>query len=80
MRAFHGHEERRRWRATSLPVGGAIVLMHRPGTGARAIHAGTYLALDGGGVLHVDDPHGVVFDTPLDLGLRNWACEYYVPS
>ncbi len=79
VRAFHDHPERERWRQVERPAHGAVVLMHRPGAHARAIHAGVYLDLDGGGVLHVDDPHGVTFDDTLSLNLRNWRCEFYEP-
>lgn len=79
VKAFHGHEERARWREIGSPVHGAIVLMHRPGTHARAIHAGVFLDLDGGGILHADEEAGVTFDDPLAQSLRNWRCEYFVP-
>lgn len=79
VRAFHGHEERARWQQVPMPVHGAIVLMHRPGSHARAIHAGVYLDLDGGGVLHADEEAGVTFDDPASLNLRNWRSEFYVP-
>lgn len=79
VRAFHSHPERERWQQSSLPRDGAIALMYRPGAHARAIHAGVYLDLDCGGVLHVDDPHGVVFDGMLDLNVRNWRAEFYQP-
>jgi hypothetical protein len=62
---------------------GAVVFMTRRGHGPSraAIHAGTYLALDGGGVLHTDDPHGVVFETLAELSARNWAdLSFYVPT
>jgi hypothetical protein len=37
-------------------------------------HAGVYLNLDGGGVLHMDDQHGVVFDSLFELPrIRTWA-------
>lgn len=79
VRAFHGHPERRNWEEIRIPAHGAIVLMHRPGAHARAIHAGTYLDLDLGGVFHTDEEHGVTFDALLDLQLRNWRCEFYLP-
>lgn len=79
VRAFHNHPERERWYQVTTPVDGAIVLMHRPGTHARAIHSGVYLDLDNGGVLHTDTDHGVTFDAMFDIALRNWHVEYYVP-
>ncbi|TXN23985.1 glycoside hydrolase [Methylobacterium sp. WL9] len=80
VKAFHAHPERKRWRQTPAPAHGAIVLMHRPGSHARAIHAGVYLDLDGGGVLHADEDAGVTFDDPASLNLRNWRTEFYVPA
>lgn len=79
VQAFHGHAERRNWRQTARPEHGAIVLMHKPGAHARAIHAGIYLALDGGGVFHTDTDHGVTFDGLFELSVRNWRAEFYVP-
>lgn len=79
-RAFRDHPERKNWRETGAPVHGAVVLMHRPGSTARAIHSGTYLALEGGGVLHTDAEHGVTFDSLFELTrVRNWRLEYHVP-
>ena len=78
-RMFRDHPEQRRWREVSVPEHGAIALMHRGGGHARAIHAGVFLDLDGGGVLHVDEPHGVTFDGHLDLVLRNWTSAYFLP-
>lgn len=53
--------------------------MHKPSAHARAIHAGTYLALDLGGVFHTDADHGVTFDSLFELAVRNWRAEFYVP-
>lgn len=80
VRAFHRHPERQRWSQATMPVHGAIVLMHRPGSGARAVHAGTYLNIETGGVFHTDEDHGVTFDTTFELNLRNWRCEFYIPG
>lgn len=77
-RAFKQNEERARWRQIASPVNGAIVLMSRPGR-ITAVHCGTYLDLDGGGIFHTDEDHGVQFDSVLDVALRNWVPEYFVP-
>lgn len=62
-RLFNGHPERKRWQAIERPVHGAVALMVRRGARIDFFeHAGVYFDLDGGGLLHVDDPHGVVFD------------------
>lgn len=66
------------WRRAPAPVHGAVALMSSgmmPNS-----HAGVFLALDGGGVLHVDDPHGCVFDGPLELTLRGWSAAYFIPA
>ena len=63
------------YREIGGPQHGAIVFMTRKGNGPSraACHAGVYLDLDGGGVLHTDAPHGVVFETLIELQARNWA-------
>lgn len=62
---------------------GAVVFMTRHGhdLAQAACHAGVWLALDGGGVLHTDDPHGVVFDSLPELAARNWGeLGFFVPT
>lgn len=71
------------WREASQPEHGAVVFLTRKGHGPSraAVHAGTWLALDGGGLLHTDDPHGVAFETLPELSARNWADpSFYVPE
>lgn len=71
------------WRQVDAPAHGAVVFMTRNGheVARAACHAGVYLDLDGGGVLHTDAPHGVVFETILELSARNWAdLSFYLPS
>jgi hypothetical protein len=78
-----GRDEARDWRQAEGPEHGAVVFMTRRGHGPSraAIHCGTYLAVDGGGVLHTDEEHGVVFDSLLELSARNWASlSFYVPA
>ncbi|CAN7337246.1 glycoside hydrolase [Bosea sp. LjRoot90] len=70
------------WREVGRPAHGAVVFLTRKGHGVSraACHAGTFLALDGGGVLHTDAPHGVVFESLLELKARNWAePSFYLP-
>ena len=78
---FAEHAERARWREVDDPQHGAIVLMHRAGAPRDAlIHAGVYLALDGGGILHCDAPQGVAFDRVQELiEVRRWAPRYFIP-
>ena len=71
------------WHRSDAPTHGAVVFMTRAGHGAEraAIHSGVYLALDAGGVLHTDDPHGVVFESLAELRARNWAqLSFYIPD
>lgn len=71
------------WREVPAPAHGAVVFMTRNGhdISLAACHAGIFLDLDGGGVLHTDDPHGVVFDAIPVLAARNWGdLSFYLPS
>lgn len=71
------------WCRTVTPAHGAVVFMTRHGHGPEraAIHSGVYLALDGGGVLHTDEPHGVVFESLAELRAKNWAgLSFYIPE
>lgn len=52
---FAGHAERKRWQRAAAAVHGAAVIVRGP------LHIGTWLALDGGGVLHCVRGAGVVF-------------------
>jgi len=71
------------WREIAIPQHGAVVFLARKGHGPSraACHAGTWLDLDGGAVLHTDDPHGVAFETLPELIARNWADpSFYIPA
>ncbi len=71
------------WRRVDAPRHGAVVFMARAGHGPEraAIHCGTYLALDGGGILHTDNPHGVVFESLSELKAQGWAgLSFHVPE
>lgn len=52
---FRGHAENGRWHRVARPVHGDGVIVHKP------LHAGIWLAVDGGGVLHCLRGAGVVF-------------------
>lgn len=71
------------WHQAEKPEHGAVVFMTRNGQGAEraACHSGVWLELDGGGVLHTDESHGVVFETVPELTARNWAdFGFFVPA
>lgn len=71
------------WREVGGPAHGAVVFMTRHGheVSKAACHAGVWLELDGGGVLHTDAPHGVVFESVPELTARNWAdLSFYLPA
>jgi hypothetical protein len=52
---FCGHEERGRWPPVAAPQHGDAVIIHKP------LHIGTWLDVDGGGVLHCTRGIGVIF-------------------
>jgi len=81
IEAFETHPENARWRRVEKPEHGAIVKMARPGGAThRDVHAGVFLALRGGSVLHVDKPQGVACDTLFDLlTVRRWRALFFVP-
>ena len=80
--AFADHPERARWREITAPAHGAVALMARKGARPDFVeHAGVWLDIDGGGLLHVDAPHGVVFDSLVELAsVRRWATpQFFLP-
>jgi len=54
---FGRHEERMQWYRIDKPEHGCAVIVHRP------MHIGTWLDVDGGGVLHCVRGPGVIFTT-----------------
>jgi hypothetical protein len=60
---FASHQERARWHAVPEPQELAIVLLRK----VFFEHVGVFFQVGAGGVLHSDEPYGVVFDTPLQL-------------
>ncbi|GAB4387210.1 NlpC/P60 family protein [Albidovulum sp.] len=69
LAAFRRHPERRRWRAVEAPAEGDAVLMRQS---RHPVHVGLWLAVDGGGVLHVVRGAGVVFQRPPELLAHGW--------
>jgi hypothetical protein len=72
---YQSHPERGNWKEVQLPQPWALALMYDKTHEKEDVeHLGVYLDLDGGGVLHTDDPHGATFDTLFELRkLRRWA-------
>lgn len=82
LRMMERRHEHSGWREVDQPEHGAVVFLTRRGhgPGRAACHAGTWLVLDGGAVLHTDAPHGVVFETLPELTARNWAePSFFIP-
>jgi hypothetical protein len=73
---FAQSPERARWQDAGRPVDGALALMRRV---ADDEHCGVALDLSPMVVIHVDEPHGVVLDSPAELLLRNWRTRFLVP-
>ncbi len=72
------HPARAAWQPIATPVDGALVLMGK--TAGAETHAGTWLAEDGGLILHTDEPHGVALDPPLELAAAHrWRLTYLIP-
>jgi hypothetical protein len=69
------------WQEIAQPVNGAVARMYRVGGNPHDLeHAGVFLDLDRGGVIHSDQPHGVVFDSLLELTVRGWVPRFLVPA
>jgi hypothetical protein len=78
-RHFAAHEAHG-WSEVDRPEDGAVALMHRAGTPREMlIHAGVFIAIERAGVLHCDDPCGVVFDSLLELRTRRWMPRWFIP-
>ena len=69
-RAFSYHEERDQWQPVDVPAeGDAVLLAHSK----YPSHVGIWIDADGGGVLHCQDPMGVVFSSRAALQRAGWA-------
>lgn len=69
------------WKEVPAPEHGAVVRMYRVGGNPADLeHAGVYLAIDGGLILHTDAPHGVVLDSLVALKVRGWCPRWFVPA
>ena len=72
IHAFSHHPERKRWDLVDNPSDGDVVLMKRH---HYPIHAGIWIDVDGGGVLHALEGVGVVFQKTIDLALHGLQIE-----
>lgn len=86
MRELVGMMELRKtyqdWEQVDQPAHSAVVFMTKGGHDVEvaACHAGVYLDFDGGGILHTDADHGVVFESLPAVKARNWAgFSYHLP-
>ena len=69
-RAFSHHPERMLWNAVEYPVeGDAVLLSHS----RFPSHVGIWIDADGGGVLHCQDPMGVIFSSRAALQRGGWG-------
>jgi cell wall-associated NlpC family hydrolase len=72
------HPERANWKEIDAPVDGAIVTMAR---NTQGYHMGTWLADDGGIILHAIEEVGVVVDTLIMLQAVGWRrFQFHVPT
>lgn len=68
---FGGHAERARWARVATPHHGDAVMIHKP------MHIGTWLDLDGGGVLHCVRGIGVIFTKDADWRMSGFGRREY---
>lgn len=76
MREFDRHAEKANWRRADRPSEGAIILM---GGARREHHAGVYLSVNRGGVIHTLPDSGVQFEPWRDLIARCGIVNIYEP-
>lgn len=77
---IHDHPMRAYWVRTANPVHGAVVLMSRDVTPRLDEHAGVCLMLPAPLILHVENPQGVCVDDLMQITMRGWKPEFYVPA
>jgi len=71
------HSERSRWHEIETPVDGCLITMARH---LQGYHLGTWLAEDGGIIVHALETVGVVVDTISTLQAVGWRrFRYHVP-
>lgn len=69
MREIANHPHRKLWKRIDKPIHGALVEMT---SGRHPFHIGTYLDIDGGGILHSFAPVGCTFDRVAVLEVSGW--------
>lgn len=67
VRLMRGHAEGSRWAPVAAPMNGDGVVIHRP------LHVGTWLDVDGGGVLHCVRGIGVIFTRDAAWGVSGFG-------
>lgn len=68
---FSTHPERQKWPKIPKPIHGCAVIIHRP------LHVGTWLNIDGGGVLHCARGCGVIFTSDGAWALSGFGRKEY---
>lgn len=68
-REFSINDHRKKWKEVPVPSHGCLVEMS---SGKHPFHIGVYLEVDGGGVIHCQNPSGVVFDKMQLLPISGW--------
>jgi cell wall-associated NlpC family hydrolase len=72
------HPERQRWREIAAPMDGCLVTMARH---LQGYHLGTWLAEDGGMIVHAIETCGVVCDTIATLEAVGWRrFRFHLPA
>lgn len=76
---FNKHPERKLWQRAEAPTDGAIILTARRATPPDYYqHAGVYVAIDEGFIVHFDEHHGVALDPVwMFKEFRNWNEPHY---
>lgn len=76
MREFEHHAEKAKWSLSEMPSQGCIILM---GGARREHHAGVYLEVNRGGVIHTLPTTGVQFEPWRDVVARCGTVNIYEP-
>lgn len=69
VRIIKYHNEHKNWRVVDRPVHSGLVELS---CSRHPHHIGTWLDIDGGGLVHCDGPAGVTFDPLIALKAAGW--------